>query len=255
MVELKTPAEIAAMREAGRVVARALAAVREAASTGVSLVELDAVAAQVMTEAGAKPSFLGYHPRWAPTPYPGVICASVNDAIVHGIPGRYRLQEGDLLSIDCGAAVDGWHGDAAVSFVVGGADPADLALIAATEEALAAGIAAAQPGAKMGDISAAIGTVGRAAGYGVTEDHGGHGVGRAMHEDPPVPNDGRAGRGLRLRPGLVIAIEPMFTRGGLDQYRHDPDGWTLRTTDRTRASHSEHTVAITDAGPVVLTLP
>ncbi|MFI5608827.1 type I methionyl aminopeptidase [Amycolatopsis sp. NPDC051903] len=255
MVELKTPAEIVAMREAGRVVARALAAVREAAGTGVSLLELDAVAAQVMAEAGAKPSFLGYHPRWAPTPYPGVICASVNDAIVHGIPGRYRLRDGDLLSIDCGAAVDGWHGDAAVSFVVGGADPADLALIAATEEALAAGIAAAQPGAKMGDISAAIGAVGRASGYGVTEGHGGHGIGHAMHEDPPVPNDGRPGRGLRLRPGLVLAIEPMFTRGGLDHYRHDPDGWTVRTTDGTRASHSEHTVAITEAGPVVLTLP
>lgn len=255
MVELKTATELAVMREAGRVVVRALAAVRESADTGVSLAELDAVAAQVMADAGAKPSFLGYHPNWAPTPYPGVICASVNDAIVHGIPGRYRLRDGDLLSIDCGAAIDGWHGDAAVSFVVGAADPADLALIAATDQALAAGIAAAQPGAKMGDVSAAIATIGRAAGYGVTEDHGGHGIGRAMHEDPPVPNGGRPGRGLRLRPGLVLALEPMFTRGGRDDYRHADDGWTVHTTDGTRASHSEHTVAITEAGPVVLTLP
>ncbi|MEV6902319.1 type I methionyl aminopeptidase [Amycolatopsis sp. NPDC051372] len=255
MVELKTATELAVMREAGRVVAQALAAVREAADIGVSLAGLDAVAAQVMADAGAKPSFLGYHPNWAPTPYPGVICASVNDAIVHGIPGRYRLRDGDLLSIDCGASIDGWHGDAAVSFVVGAADPADLALIAATEKALAAGIAAAQPGAKMGDISAAIASIGRAPGYGVTEDHGGHGIGRAMHEDPPVPNDGRPGRGLRLRPGLVLALEPMFTRGGLDDYRHADDGWTVHTTDGTRASHSEHTVAITEAGQVVLTLP
>ncbi|WIX82122.1 type I methionyl aminopeptidase [Amycolatopsis carbonis] len=255
MVELKTATELAVMREAGRVVAQALAAVREAAGIGVSLAELDAVAAQVMADAGAKPSFLGYHPDWAPVPYPGVICASVNDAVVHGIPGRYRLRDGDLLSIDCGASIDGWHGDAAVSFVVGAADPADLALIAATEQALAAGIAAARPGAKMGDISAAIAAIGRASGYGVTEDHGGHGIGRAMHEDPPVPNDGRPGRGLRLRPGLVLALEPMFTRGGCDDYRHADDGWIVHTTDGTRASHSEHTVAITEAGPVVLTLP
>lgn len=255
MIELKTSGELAAMREAGRVVADALAAVRAHAEVGVSLLDLDEAAAAVITKAGARPSFLHYHPSFASSPYPAVICASVNDAVVHGIPGRNRLADGDLVSIDCGAHLDGWCGDAAISFVVGRADPADLTLIATTEQALHAGIAAARPGQRLGDVSHAIGTVGRAAGYGLLDRHGGHGVGRAMHEAPHVPNEGRPGRGLLLRPGLVIALEPMLLAGGRDTYRTDADGWTVRTSDGSRAAHAEHTVAITDDGPRILTLP
>ncbi|MFD8377742.1 type I methionyl aminopeptidase [Streptomyces sp. NPDC059679] len=253
MVEIKTDASLDAMREAGRVVAAALAATQEAAAVGVSLRELDEVARAVLAEAGAESPFLGYRPHFAPTPFPAVICASVNDAIVHGIPNGYRLRDGDLVSIDCGAIVDGWAGDAAVSFIVGTPRPADQRLIEATQQALAAGIEAAVVGARMGDIAHAIGTVGRAAGYGIPEDFGGHGIGRRMHEDPPVPNEGRPGRGYPLRHGLVLAIEPMFMAGGLDAYTTDADGWTLRTPDGSRAAHSEHTVAITEDGPHVLT--
>jgi methionyl aminopeptidase len=255
MVELKTASELAVMREAGRVVGRALAACREQAAVGVSLLELDEVAADVLSDAGATSSFQHYQPHFAPTPFPAVICASVNDVIVHGIPTGYRLRDGDLVSIDFGACVDGFHGDAAVSFVVGEAAPADLALIATTQQALDAGIAAAKVGGRMGDISHAVGTTGRAAGYGIMAGFGGHGVGRSMHEDPSVPNEGRAGRGLPLRQGLVLAIEPMFTAGGKDEYTVDEDGWSLRTVDGSRAAHIEHTVAVTADGPVVLTAP
>jgi methionyl aminopeptidase len=254
MVEIKTESELAVMREAGRVVAKTLETVKEAAAVGVSLRELDEVAAQFISDAGAKPSFLGYQPRSAPTPYPNVLCVSVNDVVVHGIPTAYRIQDGDLVSIDCGAIVDGWNGDAAISFVVGNADPADLALIEATERALAAGIAAAQPGAKLGDISYAIGVAGRASGFGMVEDHGGHGIGRAMHEDPHLPNEGRAGRGMRLKPGLALAIEPMLVAGGTDAYRYAEDGWSILTVDGSRAAHVEHTIAITEDGPRVLTV-
>lgn len=253
MVELKTAAEITALREAGRVVARALVEVRDAAAVGSSLKQLDAVAAGVLRDAGATSAFDGYHPDWAPSPFTGVICASVNDAVVHGIPGDYRLADGDLVSIDFGAFLDGWCGDAAISFIVGTPDPADQALIDATDHALALGIAAAQPGAKLGDIGAAVGEYARAQGYGLLADHGGHGVGRAMHEEPHVPNESRAGRGMKLRPGLVIAIEPMLIADGTDDYYHDEDGWTLRTMTRVRAAHSEHTIAITDDGPLILT--
>jgi methionyl aminopeptidase len=254
-IELKSTGEVDAMREAGRVVARCLDAVRSAATPGVSLEELDDVAHQVMREAGAVPAFLDYHPHFAPTPFPGVVCASVNDAVVHAIPGPYRLADGDLLSIDCGAFLDGWCGDAAFSTVIGDdPDPRDLALIATTERALEAGIAAARPGGRLGDLGAAISAVARDAGYGMLADHGGHGIGHAMHEAPHVPNEGRAGRGLRLRPGLVIAIEPMLHAGGDDDYVHDDDGWTLRTADGSRAAHAEHTVAITEDGPRILTL-
>ena len=253
MVELKTPSEIEAMRAAGRVVARALSAVRAQAAVGTTLAELDEVARGVLRDAGADSPFLNYQPRFAPVPFPAVICASVNDAALHGIPGGYRLADGDLLSIDCGATLDGWTGDAAVSFVVGQADPADLELISTAQRALAAGIAAARPGARIGDVSAAIGAVGRAGGYGINTDFGGHGVGHTMHEDPSVPNEGQAGRGLALRAGLVIAIEPWFLAGGKDDYRIDRDGWTIRSADGSRAAHVEHTVAITNDGPLVLT--
>lgn len=255
MIELKTPGQIAQLREAGRVVARALAAVRAEAAIGVTLLDLDEVAAAVIKDAGAEPAFLDYHPSWAPTPYPGVICASVNDAVVHGVPDRTRLADGDLVSIDCGAYVDGWCGDAAISFIVGEADPADTALIAATDAALQRGIRAARAGAALGDVGHAIGPAARTAGYGLLANHGGHGVGRAMHEDPHVPNEGRPGRGFRLRPGLVIAIEPMLIAGGTDDYVTGADGWTLRTASGSRAAHSEHTIAITSEGPLVLTAP
>jgi methionyl aminopeptidase len=255
MVELKTDAAVDAMREAGRVVARALAAAKEAAGVGVSLLELDEAARAVLAEAGASSPFLGYRPSFAPTPFPGVVCASVNDAIVHGIPTGYRLRDGDLLSVDCGAELDGWTGDAAITFSVGTPRPGDAELVAATVRALEAGIAAAVVGNRMGDISSAIGRVAQEAGCGMPADFGGHGIGRRMHEDPHVPNRGRAGRGFPLRAGLVLAIEPMLMAGGSDAYHADEDGWTLRTDDGSRAAHVEHTVAITPEGPRILTLP
>ncbi|SDC49575.1 type I methionyl aminopeptidase [Actinokineospora iranica] len=253
MIELKTPGELAAMRAAGQVVATALAAVRDAAAVGVRLLELDEIARDVLATHKAKSSFLDYLPGFAPTPFPAVICASVNGVIVHGIPDRTRLRDGDLVSIDFGANIDGWHGDSAVSFVVGAARAADVAMISAAERALAAGIAAAVPGGRLGDIGHAVGSVVRAGGYGMQDDFGGHGVGRAMHEPPGVPNEGRPGRGLRLRPGMVLAIEPMLHAGGQDDYAVDGDGWALRTTDGSRAAHVEHTVAITEDGPRILT--
>jgi methionyl aminopeptidase len=255
MVELKSDAALDAMREAGRVVAHALTAVREAAAVGTSLADLDEVAHDVLRAAGARSPFLHYHPAFAPTPFPAVICASVNDVIVHGIPDRYRLRDGDLVSIDCGAELDGWTGDAAISFTVGQADAADLLLIETAEKALAAGVAAAVVGARIGDISAAIGAVAHAAGYGIPAGFGGHGIGRRMHEDPHVPNDGRPGRGMRLRQGLVLAVEPMVMAGGGDDFKLAPDGWALHTVDGSRAAHAEHTVAVTDSGPRILTLP
>ena len=255
MVELKTPGEIEAMRAAGEVVARALVAARGHATVGTRLTDLDDVARQVMSDAGARPAFLGYRPSFAPTPFPAVICTSVNDVALHGIPSSYRLADGDLLSIDCGALLDGWAADSAVSTIVGAPHAEDVRLVGATDAALSAGIAAAAPGARLGDVSAAIGAVGRAAGYGVPTDFGGHGVGRAMHEDPSVPNAGRPRRGRRLEPGLVIAIEPWFLGGGSDAYVVDADGWSLRSADGSRAAHAEHTVAITETGPRILTSP
>lgn len=196
MVELKTDTSIDAMYTAGQVVGQALTAVRKAADVGVSLLELDEVAREVLDGAGATSPFLGYRPSFAPVPFPAVICASVNDAIVHGIPTRYRLRDGDLVSIDCGAELDGWVGDSAISFIVGKPRPADLRLIETAERALAAGIEAAVVGNRIGDIAHAIGTICRAAGYGIPQGFGGHGIGRHMHEDPSIPNEGRPGRGL-----------------------------------------------------------
>jgi methionyl aminopeptidase len=254
MVELKTAAAIEAMAAAGAVVARALHAARDAAAVGVTPRELDAIAHALIREAGATPAFLHYHPGFAPTPFPAVVCASVNDAIVHGIPDDTPLRDGDLVSIDCGASLNGWVGDAAISFTVGTARPDDRRLIDTATAALAAGVAAARPGGRLGDIAAAIGRVGRAAGYGIPRGIGGHGIGRAMHEDPGVPNDGRPGRGMPLRAGLVLALEPMFLAGGHDGYRTAADGWALHTADGSRAAHVEHTVAITPDGPRLLTI-
>jgi methionyl aminopeptidase len=253
MIELKTPTELDAVTAAGKIVADVLGAVREHAAPGVSTRQLDELAADLITSSGARPSFLDYHPSWAPMPYPAVLCTSVNDAVVHGIPGRERLRPGDLLSVDLAVHLDGWCADAAFSTVVGQAAPEDLALIETTERAPTAGIAAAVPGARMGDVAHAIGTVARAGGYGLLADHGGHGVGRAMHESPSVPNEGRPGRGLILRPGLVLALEPMLIAGGRDRYCHDRDGWTIRTADGSQAAHAEHTIAIAEDGTRVLT--
>jgi methionyl aminopeptidase len=234
-------------------VATALAEMRKSAGVGVSLIELDEVARSVLAENGATSPFLHYQPSFAHTPFPAVICSSVNDAALHGIPTGYRLADGDLLSIDFGATLNGWTGDAAISLTVGTPRPDDLRLIDAAERALAAGIAAAVPGGRLGDVSAAIGAIARKARFGLHTDFGGHGIGHTMHESPSVPNDGRAGRGMRLEAGLVIAIEPWFMAGGKDSYRVDADGWTLRSGDGSRAAHVEHTVAITANGPRILT--
>jgi methionyl aminopeptidase len=255
MVELKTPGEIDAMRAAGRIVAQALAAARAQARVGARLKDLDEAAHQVIRDAGATSPFLGYQPRFASVPFPAVICASVNDAALHGIPDGYRLADGDLLSIDCGATLDGWTGDSAISLAVGTARDGDTRLIDTTYAALEAGIGAAVVGGRLGDVSAAVAAVGRAAGYGICTDFGGHGVGHTMHEEPSVPNEGRAGRGLQLRAGLVIAIEPWFLAGGKDEYWIDDDGWTIRSADGSRAAHVEHTIAVTDQGPRILTAP
>ena len=253
MVVLKSPAEIATMREAGRIVADTLAAVSAAARVGVRLRDLDQLAAERIADAGAKPSFLGYHPSWAPTPYPAVLCLSVNDAVVHGIPDGRPLAEGDLLSIDCGAYIDGYHADAALTVAIGQIDAGARRLSETTDRALAAGIAAAVPGARIGDISHAVETVARGAGYGLPHGLGGHGVGTAMHAEPSVPNTGRPGRGMVLREGLVIAIEPMLLESGADGCHTARDGWTIVTDDGSRAAHFEHTIAVTAGGPVILT--
>jgi methionyl aminopeptidase len=252
-VQLVGEDEVAKMAAAGRIVALALAAVREGARVGSTLRDLDDIARTTIQVQGGQPLFFDYHPGWAPYPFPGVICASVNDAVVHGPPTHQVLHDGDVVSIDCGARYEGWCGDAAITFVVGEADPADLALIDATERALAAGIAAARPGHTMGHIGAAIAGVARAEGYGMLANHGGHGIGREMHQDPFVPNEGYAGHGMRLEPGLVLALEPMLIRDGGDGYVHDDDGWTVRTRDGSRAAHAEHTIAITADGPRILT--
>jgi methionyl aminopeptidase len=253
VISLKSPAEIDAMRPAGRMVAEILAAIRNHARVGMRLDELDDVARDLLRAGGATSPFLGYQPRGTPRPYPGSVCTSVNDAVLHGIPTRYKLRDGDLLSIDCGARIDGWVGDAATSFTVGRGTAEDAALIAAANHALDAGIRAAEVGARIGDISAAIAAVGRSHGYGINTDYGGHGVGHEMHEAPSVPNKGTAGRGLRLSPGLVIAIEPWFMAGGDDSYVVDSDGWTIRSRDGSRTVHVEHTIAVTETGPTVLT--
>ena len=252
VIEYRTPAEIEEMRPAGRFVAEVLEALRARADVGVNLLELDELAHRMITERGAESCYIDYHPSFGASPFGKVLCTSVNDAVLHGLPHDYVLADGDLLSVDFAASVDGWVADSATSVVVGTPREEDLKLIATTEEALAAGIEAAQPGAKVGDISFAIARVATKAGYKINTDFGGHGVGRTMHGDPHIANDGRRGRGLPLKPGLVIAIEPWFLET-TDKIYTDPDGWTLRSRDGSRGAHSEHTIAITPDGPLVLT--
>jgi methionyl aminopeptidase len=247
MIQIKTEAEVAKMRAAGLVVAQTLEALRSAVAPGVTTADLDAIAERHIREAGATPSFKGYHG------FPATICASVNDEIVHGIPGSRVLREGDIVSIDCGAILDGWHGDAAVTVPVGAAAPELLELIDVCEQGLWRGLAAARPGGRLTDISHAIESSVRARGaYGIVEEYVGHGIGTEMHQDPQVPNYGRPGRGPKLRGGLVLAVEPMVNLGR----RHTrllPDGWTVVTADGSPSAHFEHTVAVTEAGPWVLT--
>lgn len=255
MIETKTQGELQAMRAAGLVVARTLAVVRKAAVPGVSTAELDELAEQTIRDAGAVPSFKGYHG------FPASICASVNEQIVHGIPSPAQiLEDGDLLSVDCGAILDGWHGDSAVTISVGRVSAADEALSTATEVAMVAGIEAAVPDARLTDISFAIQSAAEREGarhgtdYGMVAEYGGHGIGRAMHMDPFLPNVGKPGKGPWLRPGVTLAIEPMLTGGSGETVELD-DGWTVITADGSRAAHWEHTVAVTDDGPWILTAP
>ena len=252
MIELRTPAEIEQMKPAGRFVADVLTSLQKAADVGVNLLELDALAHQMIRERGAESCYIDYHPSFGAMPFGKVLCTSVNDAVLHGLPHDYVLADGDLLSVDFAASVDGWVSDSALSLVVGTPAQADLALIDTASRALDAGIAAAQAGSRIGDISAAISAVAHADGLSVNTDFGGHGVGRTMHGDPHVPNDGRPGRGYPLKPGLVIAIEPWFLQT-TDVLWTDPDGWTLRSGDGSRGAHMEHTIAITEDGPLVLT--
>jgi methionyl aminopeptidase len=252
MIELRTPTEIEQMRPAGRFVAEVLTRLAEEADVGVNLLELDALAHEMIRDRGAESCYIDYHPSFGASPFGKVLCTSVNDAVLHGLPHDYRLQDGDLLSLDFAASVDGWVSDSAVSVVVGSPRQQDLRLIDTTTRCLEAGIAAARPGGRIGDISAAIASVARADGYSLNTQFGGHGVGRTMHGDPHVPNDGRAGRGYPLKPGLVIAIEPWLLET-TDVIYTDRDGWTLRSSDGSRGAHMEHTVAITPDGPLVLT--
>jgi methionyl aminopeptidase len=251
VIELRTPAEIEQLRVAGAFVASVLEATRDAADVGVNLLELDALAHDMIRAEGAESCYIDYHPSFGGSPFGKVICTSVNDAVLHGLPFDYALQDGDLLSLDFAASVGGWVSDSALSIVVGTPRDEDLELIALTERALEAGIAQAVAGNKIGDVSAAIGDLAHGAGLGINTDFGGHGVGRVMHGDPHIPNDGRARRGLPLRPGLVFAIEPWFMLG-TDEIYTDADGWTLRSADGSRGAHSEHTIAVTEDGPVVL---
>ncbi len=252
VIELKSAEEIDRMAETGQFVGELLAELRAAAAVGVNLMDLEHHARRRIRERGAESCYWDYTPSFGRGPFRNVLCLSVNDAVLHGLPHPYVLRDGDLLSIDMAVGIDGWVADSALSVVVGTPAPEDLKLIEATEVALEAGIDAARVGSQLGDVSAAIGEVARRYGYRVNNEFGGHGIGRTMHEAPHVPNSGRPGRGMRLRPGLTIAIEPWFCRG-TDKIRFDGDGWTIRSADGSRTAHSEHTVAITEAGPRVLT--
>jgi methionyl aminopeptidase len=255
VIEVKSAGELQAMRAAGIVVARALTLITEHIRAGVSTAELDELAEQTIADAGAVPSFKGYHG------FPASICASVNQQVVHGIPAKTQvLADGDLISVDCGAILDGWHGDSAVTLAVGTVGADDLALSEATRQCMLAGIAVMRPGIKLTDISFAIESkvheIEEADGvaYGIVPDYGGHGIGTSMHMEPFLPNYGRPGRGPKLRTGMAIAVEPMLTAGSEQTLELD-DGWTVVTADGSRAAHWEHSVAITDDGPWVLTAP
>ena len=252
MIELRTPAELEQMRPAGRFVAEVLATLRDETKVGSNLLAIDRRAHDLIRKAGAESCYIDYHPSFGASPFGKVLCTSINDAVLHGLPFDYTLRDGDLVSLDFAASVDGWVADSAVSFVVGTPRDEDLRLIDTTRRALDAAIAAAVAGNRIGDISAAVAAVAHGEGYKINTDFGGHGVGHEMHGDPHVPNDGKAGRGYPLRPGLVLALEPWFL-ATTDKLVTDPDGWTLRSADGSRGAHSEHTIAVTADGPVILT--
>ncbi len=246
MITIKSRREFAKMQVAGATVFAVLQGVREAAAPGVSLLELDEIGARIIADRGCTPSFLGYNG------YPKNLCLSPNDAIVHGIPTDYRLKDGDILSVDAGAVFEGFHGDAAFTMPIGTIGPAAQSLIEVTEQALWTGISSVHKGNHVGDIGAAVAAVGEAHGYGIVEEYVGHGIGRQMHEEPQVPNYGTPGRGLKLRTGMALCIEPMFNVGS----RHtkvDADGWTVRTEDGSLSAHFEHTVCVTPDGVQVFT--
>lgn len=250
MVTRKSRREIDKMRVAGRIVAEVLALVESELKPGVSTAHLDRIAERHIRSAGAVPSFKGYGHR--SNPFPGSLCISIDDEVVHGIPGERVIRDGQVVSIDAGAIHDGWHGDGARTFIVGEPRPEVAALVETTRRAMMAGIAAAVPGAHMADISAAIEDVATPHGYGIVRQFVGHGIGTEMHEEPQVPNYRTGTRGMKLAPGICLAIEPMLTLG-----RHEvevqPDGWTVVTKDGSLAAHFEHSIAVTDDGPQILT--
>jgi methionyl aminopeptidase len=247
MIQIKSEAEILLMRAAGLVVAETLAAVRAAVEPGVTPRDLDVLAENEIRSRGAVPSFLGYHG------FPATLCVSVNHEVVHGIPGDRPFEAGDVVSIDCGAILDGWHGDSAVTVPVGEVTPAAAALMEACEAALWAGIATMRPGGRLRDIGTAVERCVRSAGpYGIVEEYGGHGIGTEMHQDPHVLNYRTKSRGPRLVPGIVLAVEPMINLGSADTVILD-DGWTVRTADGAWSAHFEHSIAVTADGPWVLT--
>ncbi|MEE2570220.1 type I methionyl aminopeptidase [Pseudarthrobacter sp. J64] len=253
MIEVLTPREVDAARPSGQFVARTLAELRKKAKPGVNLLQLNTWAAKMIEEAGAVSCYVDYAPSFGRGPFGKVICTSVNDAVLHGLPHDYVLKNGDLLTLDFAASLNGWVTDSAISFVVGdAASEEDQRMIDTTKKALDAGILAAQPGARIGDISHAIGSVLEAANFEVNLEFGGHGVGSTMHQDPHISNNGVPGRGYKLRPGLLLAIEP-WVMAGTSKLVMDPDGWTLRSANGGRTAHSEHTIAVTKSGPVILT--
>jgi methionyl aminopeptidase len=252
MIELKSPAEIERMRVTGQFVAEILSELGELADVGVNLLDLEHHVRDRIRRRGAQSCYWDYAPSFGRGPFRNVICLSVNDAVLHGLPHDYALRDGDVLTMDFAVGIDGWVADSARTVIVGTPADDDLRLLRATEEALTAGIEAARPGNRLGDVSAAIEAVATGYGYPINTEFGGHGLGRTMHEDPHVPNKGRAGRGLKLRTGMTLALEPWFART-TDQIVFDPDGWTIRSADGSRTAHSEHTIAITDDGPLVLT--
>ncbi|WFN94510.1 type I methionyl aminopeptidase [Gordonia sihwensis] len=259
MMELKTPDEIGKMAVTGAFVAEVLTDLSRLARPGVDVMDLEHHARRLIADRGAVSCYWDYSPSFGRGPFRNVVCLSVNDAVLHGLPVPHVLARGDLLTMDFAVSIDGWTADSAITVQVGfdddvasRTDDPDARLIDSTRRALEAGIAAALPGGRLGDISAAIGAVAAADGYRVNTDFGGHGLGRTMHEDPHVPNVGRAGRGLRLKPGMVLALEPWWA-AGTDEIVYDADGWTIRSADGSNTAHSEHTVAITEDGPTVLT--
>ena len=255
MIEILSPSEVSRARDTGALVAEILQTLRRRATVGTNLLEIDRWAQQMIVDAGAQSCYVDYAPSFGRGPFGHYICTAVNDAVLHGLPHDYALRDGDLLTLDLAVSLRGIAADSAISFVVGTPrDPADVALVETTERALAAAVAAARPGARVGDVSHAIGTVLTDAGYPVNTEFGGHGIGTTMHQDPHVPNAGRPGRGYPLRPGLLLALEP-WVMADTDRLVTDPDGWTLRSATGCRTAHSEHTVAITEEGAEILTLP